>query len=51
MEVLMNEINDILKSKNTTISLLKWEIECLKKENAELKNDIEKYKGNEVNRI
>ena len=50
MEALMKAINDILESKDTTISLQKWEIERLKKEIAELKNDIEKYKENEVNR-
>lgn len=44
METLMKEINDLLEEKNTKISILKWEIESLKKENAELKNDIEKYK-------
>ena len=51
MEALMKAINDVIEGKDTTISLQKWEIERLKKENAELKNDIEKYKENEVNRI
>lgn len=51
METLFREINEILASKNTEITLLKWEIERLKKENTELKNDIEKYKENEVNRV
>ena len=51
MENLMRAIDNILKDKNTEITLLKWEIESLKKENAELKYDIEKYKENEVNRI
>lgn len=46
----MKEINDILEEKNTRISILKWENERLQKEIAELKNDIEKYKENEVNR-
>lgn len=57
MEALMKAINDILESKDTTISLKKWENERLQRENAELKkeieelkNDIEKYKENEVNR-
>ena len=50
METLMKEINDILEEKNTRISILKWENERLQKEIAELKNDIEKYKENEVNR-
>ena len=50
MEALVKAINDILESKDATISLQKWEIERLKKEIAELKNDIEKYKENEVNR-
>lgn len=51
METLFREINEILASKNTEITLLKWEIERLKKDNTELKNDIEKYKENEVNRV
>ena len=58
MEALMKAINDILKEKDTRISLLKWEKERLekevaelKKENAELKIDIEKYEENEVSRV
>ena len=51
MEALLKALNEILENKNTTISLLKWKVESLEKENAELKNDIEKYKENEVNRI
>ena len=50
MEVLTHEINDVLKSKNAKIAILEWEVEKLKKENAELRVDIEKYKENEVNR-
>lgn len=48
MEALMKAINDIILSKDSTIAIQKWEIESLKKEIAELKNDIEKYKENEV---
>ena len=48
METLMKELNDVLEEKNLKISLLEWEIENLKRENKELKNDIEKYKENEV---
>lgn len=48
MEALMKAINDIILSKDSTITIQKWEIESLKKEIAELKNDIEKYKENEV---
>lgn len=55
MEALMKALNDIIASKNTDISLLKWKVESLekenaelKKENAELKVDIEKYKENEA---
>ena len=51
METLLKAINDILESKNTDISLLKWENERLKKEIAELKVDIEKHKTKEVNSI
>lgn len=51
METLLKAINDLLEEKDTRISLLKWEVENLKKENAELKNDIEKYKENEVSRV
>lgn len=48
METLMKEINALLEDKNTTITLLQWENEKLKKEVADLKNDIEKYKENEA---
>lgn len=48
MEALMTAINDILREKDTSITLLKFENERLKRENAELKKDIEKHKGNEV---
>lgn len=41
METLFRAINDILEEKNTDISLLKWENERLRKENEELKKDIE----------
>ena len=51
METLLKEINDLLKDKNDTIDVLKWKVQHLEKENAELKNDIEKYKENEVNGI
>ena len=51
MEALFKAINDILKEKDESISLLKWENGRLKEENAELKQDIEKYKENEVNRV
>lgn len=51
MESLLKAINDILKEKDESISLLKWENERLKEENAMLKQDIEKYKENEVNRV
>ena len=47
MEALFKAINDILVLKNEEITLLKWENERLKKENVELKYDIEKYKENE----
>ena len=48
MEALMKAINDIIKDKDATISLQKWEIERLKEKIEELENDIEKYKENEV---
>lgn len=51
MEALMRAIDKILNDKNTEIDILRWENERLRKENAELKNDIEKYKENEVNRV
>lgn len=51
METLMKALNEILKQKETEIMLLKWEKERLEEENAELKNDIEKYKENEANRV
>lgn len=51
METLMQEINDLLEAKNASISVLKWENEQLRNENTKLKNDIEKYKENEVNRV
>ena len=51
METLLKEINNVLISKNTELELLRWENERLKRENAELKQDIEKHKQNEVNSI
>ena len=48
METLMKEINNLFEEKNRRIDILEWQVEQLKKENAELKNDIEKYKENEV---
>ena len=51
METLIREINGILENKNKEINILKWENEMLRKENAELKQDVEKYKENEVNRV
>ena len=51
MEALMKALNDIIEKKDSEIWLLKYKNESLEKENAELKNDIEKYKENEVNRI
>lgn len=45
MEALLKAINDILVSKNTDISILKWENEQLKKEVAELKKTIETLTG------
>ena len=44
METLLKEINNIIEEKNLQIFLLKAE-------NERLKNDIEKYKENEVNRV
>lgn len=51
METLLKEINKLLESKNETIDILRWENERLKKENEDLKCDIEKYKENEVQRV
>lgn len=48
MEALMRAINDILATKDSDYTILKWENERLKNEIAELKKDIEKYKENEV---
>ena len=47
----MKEIDKILDAKNLDIALLKMENERLRQENAVLKQDIEKYKENEVNRV
>lgn len=48
MKTLFQELNNLLEEKNTKIVILEWEVSQLKKENEELKNDIEKYKENEV---
>ena len=56
MEALMKAINDILAKKDDRIAILVWEKERAEREVAELKaviaelrQDIEKYKENEVN--
>lgn len=49
MEELLKAINGVLVEKETSITLLRFENDRLKREIAELKNDIEKYKENEVN--
>lgn len=49
METLMKELNNLLEEKNMEIYLLKSKNERLTEEIKELKNDIEKYKENEVN--
>ena len=49
METLMKELNNLLEEKNMEIYLLKSKNERLMEEIKELKNDIEKYKENEVN--
>lgn len=51
METLMKEINKLLETKNADIDILRWENERLRAENTELKNDIEKYKENEAQRV
>jgi hypothetical protein len=51
METLLKEIDKLLSTKNLEIYCLRSENERLTKEIAELKNDIEKYKENEVNRV
>ena len=51
METLLKEIDKLLEAKNLDISILRMENERLRKENTELKNDIEKYKENEANRV
>jgi cell division protein FtsB len=43
METLLKEINKLIEEKNLEIFCLKAENERLRKENAELKQDIEKY--------
>lgn len=48
MKTLFQELDNILVDKNGRIAILEWENEKLKKEIAELKNDIEKYKENEA---
>lgn len=48
MKTLLQELDNILVDKNGRIAILEWENEKLKKEIAELKNDIEKYKENEA---
>ena len=48
METLLKEINKLLEAKNLDIYILERDNERLKKEIAELKVDIEKYKENEA---
>ena len=49
METLLKEINELIARKNEEIAVLRWENDLLTRQNTELKNDIEKYKENEVN--
>jgi hypothetical protein len=51
METLIKEIDKILETKNLEIYLLRSDNERLCKENAKLREDIEKYKENEENRV
>ena len=51
MQALLKAINDMFALKDERIELLEWENKRLKAEIAELKNDIEKYKENEVNNV
>ena len=47
METLLRAINEILEARDKEISMLKWEKECIAKENESLRYDIAKYKANE----
>ena len=51
MKTLFAELDKLIETKNLDIYLLRNENERLKAENAQLKEDIEKYKENEVNRV
>ena len=51
MEALFRAINDQLATKDSDISILKWENARLREENEKLKEDIEKYKENEVKTV
>ena len=51
MKTLLKEIDKLLEAKNAEISMLQWEKERLLAQIKELKNDIEKYEENEVNRV
>ena len=51
MKALMKAIDEMFERKDNRIELLEWENKRLKAEIEDLKNDIEKYKENEVNRV
>lgn len=45
MKTLMQELDNVLTEKNSRIALLEWELETVRKENEDLKQEIKRLES------